>query len=376
MLPPKPLLDGLLATARYGCSSLLLSQSSGGNNSVKSANDDLLWVKASGINLAEMNDGNGIVAVRNSTLRSLVRESAPSVGDRRARHEESVRRTQAAALDPSQGRPSLETAFHALFPETFVLHLHPVYTNAFACMRDGRAALESIAPAPFAWVPYVAPGQELAVELDRAVSAITHGRSASPAVVLQNHGFIAPGASPDDCIALTGRFLEASERFFGPLAADLYSAEAPSQELQSAASRIERHIASLAAEGRTVRPARFSAYREFCRDPRLASQPGPLVPDDVVYSGYGLRLTSLDAALAALQTVPDKAAIALEGLGVVLIARNERLAVAMEETLLAHVLVRMLIARRGVPSPLPATEIDYLQGMESEKYRIKVTSKA
>ena len=69
-------------------------------------------------------------------------------------------------------------------------------------------------------------------------------------------------------------------------------------------------------------------------------------------------------------------AIAVEGTGVVLIARNERLVTAMEETLLAHVLIRMLITRRGKVRTLPKSEVDYLKSMESEKYRIKVTSKA
>jgi hypothetical protein len=41
----------------------------------------------------------------------------------------------------------------------------------------------------------------------------------------------------------------------------------------------------------------------------------------------------------------------------------------MEENLLAHVLVRQLIARRGAALALPPEEIDYLAEMESEKYR-------
>ena len=115
--PPPELMSELLKSSRYGASSLLLSQSSGGNTSVKSAEADLLWVKASGISLAEVNEQSGFVAVRYSALRRLVQAGTPSVGDRRGRHEECVRLTQEAALDPRQGRPSLEATFHALFPE-------------------------------------------------------------------------------------------------------------------------------------------------------------------------------------------------------------------------------------------------------------------
>ena len=41
----------------------------------------------------------------------------------------------------------------------------------------------------------------------------------------------------------------------------------------------------------------------------------------------------------------------------------------MEENLLAHVLIRRLIARRGLARSLPPAEVSYLLSMESEKYR-------
>jgi hypothetical protein len=46
----------------------------------------------------------------------------------------------------------------------------------------------------------------------------------------------------------------------------------------------------------------------------------------------------------------------------------------MEENLLAHVLVRRLIARRGEARPLAEGEVGYLLGMEAEKYRQAVAA--
>ena len=51
-----------------------------------------------------------------------------------------------------------------------------------------------------------------------------------------------------------------------------------------------------------------------------------------------------------------------------------RAAMMREEQLLAHVLVRLLIARRGRPRYLPADEIGRLSTMEAERYRRAVAA--
>jgi hypothetical protein len=112
------------------------------------------------------------------------------------------------------------------------------------------------------------------------------------------------------------------------------------------------------------------------REPEHWLTAGALVPDDVVYCGP--RVWAAEAAdepadwLAAL---PDEArsqgrlAVAVRGQGVVLAGPNLAYLEAMEDSLLAHVLIRRLIARRGEPLTLPAAEVEYLHTMEHEHYR-------
>jgi hypothetical protein len=66
--------------------------------------------------------------------------------------------------------------------------------------------------------------------------------------------------------------------------------------------------------------------------------------------------------------------VAVSGLGVILVGPHDKVLDAMDENLLAHVLTRQLIARRGLARVLPPGEINYLRSMESEKYRLAVTA--
>src|ERR1051326_6926784 len=108
MQMPSQLASDLLATAMYGGNSLLLVQASGGNNSVKSSADDLIWIKASGRRLAEVSTKQGIASLRLSALKELVvqdcAKSKPhNAQARRIFHEAAGKRIQTASLNPGNG---------------------------------------------------------------------------------------------------------------------------------------------------------------------------------------------------------------------------------------------------------------------------------
>ena len=83
-----------------------------------------------------------------------------------------------------------------------------------------------------------------------------------------------------------------------------------------------------------------------------------------------IHLASIGAlGHAFLEEVAGRLVVAVAGQGVVLAGPSEAFVAAMEETLLAHVLVRRLIARRGEAVTLPRAECAALAGMEAEKHR-------
>ncbi len=293
------------------------------------------------------------------------------------RHARLIQRTNEAALDPAQGRPSLEAGFHALLGDV-VLHLHPVYLNAFACMEDGAELLNQVCPVPCAWVKYCAPGPELAAGVDRAIRGFDVGDK-TVCVALENHGFIASGRTAEEVLKVTGAFLSAGRRSFGDLDTDLLRPRSCPEPLNQAAAGLRSLVQKRWKNDQyIVRPARFAAFDVFAREEHLWSRPGPLVPDDVVFAGKSISISDARCVKDVVEEFaepPARFTLVLKGLGALLLANNEGLAAAMEETLLAHILIRILVARRGRVRPLPPAEVEYLQKMESEMYRIMVTSK-
>jgi hypothetical protein len=65
--------------------------------------------------------------------------------------------------------------------------------------------------------------------------------------------------------------------------------------------------------------------------------------------------------------VPDK--------GILFAAESEGLLDAMEEAALAHMLISLLISRKGAPQPMAAEDIQAIVAMESEKYRRAVAAR-
>jgi rhamnose utilization protein RhaD (predicted bifunctional aldolase and dehydrogenase) len=367
----------LLAISGYAGGNLCLAQGGGGNTSVKAADGGWIWIKASGFRLAELRAGHGYLAVDLPALLNVLRDPALRALPPAAAHLEAERRVQAAVLDRAAPRPSLETTFHAGLGRV-VLHTHPVYANAFTCMAGGQALLADATGGASAWVPYAAPGYALGMAVDDVRARPGAGYSGGRALVwLENHGVIASGETAEAVIALTEAACRLGERVFGALPAEALATAAPPAGLAAWAEALAVVLrARPEAAPAVVRPARYSALNAAAADPPRWLSAGPLVPDDVVYAGRQVwAAPHAQPAAAWLEAAGGAAAlgsrwaVAVTGLGVVLAAPSERYAAAMEENLLAHVLVRRLIARRGAAQSLPAAEVDYLVNMESEAYR-------
>ena len=155
----------------------LLVQGAGGNTSIKI--DQQMWIKASGTLLADALARDIFVAVDPK----LAIAELEGAGDGSCR---------SALIDPSAGlRPSIETTFHAMFPETYVFHFHSVATICHAITVQGRALLkEKLAGLEWVEVPYRKPG----IPLTRAIRDAVDGRRVQ-VVVLHNHGVIILGES-------------------------------------------------------------------------------------------------------------------------------------------------------------------------------------
>ncbi|MEM8572284.1 MAG: class II aldolase/adducin family protein [Pseudomonadota bacterium] len=149
-------------------------QGPGGNTSIK--NGDVMWIKASGTELAEADTKDIFVAVDLHKARAEVEGE----GDGSCR---------ATVLDTTHGlRPSIETTFHAILDWPVVAHTHSIATLAHGVATEGISVLEKkLRGLPFVIIPYAKPGLPLTRKILAAAQPDTR------IFVLCNHGLICGG---------------------------------------------------------------------------------------------------------------------------------------------------------------------------------------
>lgn len=193
-----------------------------GNTSARNT-DETFLVKASGSNLATLSP-TGVTECRFSDLADLLKQKKLS-------DQEIDDALLAARVDPNAKKPSVEAVFHAFLLTlpgvNFVGHTHPVTVNQILCSKFGNifakrrtfpdeivcCGVESV------FVPYTDPGLKLAQAIQKGVIEYIDRLSRAPRVILlENHGFIALGATPEAVLAATLMGAKAAEIFVGAAA--------------------------------------------------------------------------------------------------------------------------------------------------------------
>ena len=193
-----------------------------GNTSAR-VSDQTFLVKASGSNLGGLTAA-GLTECRFDGLLPLL--DAKKMSD--AEIDEAL---LASRVDAKAKKPSVEGIFHAylltLAGVNFVGHTHPVAVNQLLCSKFARTfaqrrtfpdeivccGVESV------FVPYTDPGLKLAQAMRAAVVAYIKRLARPPRVILlENHGFIGLGATPEAVLAATLMGAKAAEIFSGAAA--------------------------------------------------------------------------------------------------------------------------------------------------------------
>jgi rhamnose utilization protein RhaD (predicted bifunctional aldolase and dehydrogenase) len=193
-----------------------------GNTSLRVGETTFL-VKASGSNLATLSP-LGVTECRFSGLAPLLeRKTLPDAAVDQALF--------AARVDPEAKKPSVEAIFHAYLltlPGVNVVgHTHPVAVNQLLCTPHGRTFArrrlfpdEVVCCGPESvFVPYLDPGLKLAQGIRVAVIAYIKRLARPPRIILlENHGLIALGPTPESVLGATLMAVKAAEIFTGAAA--------------------------------------------------------------------------------------------------------------------------------------------------------------
>ena len=156
----------------------------GGNTSMKT--DQTLYVKGSGTSLATITE-EGFVVMSRRRLGEIWRKKYP---EKQAEREAAVLEDMMAARLPGEEakRPSVETLLHDLFPQKYVLHIHPSRVNALTSSAEGAEGVKKLFP-DAVWVDECEPGYVLASKCREKLAEFRRENDRDANVVfLQNHG--------------------------------------------------------------------------------------------------------------------------------------------------------------------------------------------
>lgn len=216
-----------------------------GNTSARNS-DETFLVKASGSNLATLS-ASGVTECRFADLGELLKQKKLS-------DEEIDEALLAARVDPAAKKPSVEAVFHAFLLTlpgvNFVGHTHPVTVNQILCTKFGKMFAERrtfpdeivCCGVESVFVPYTDPGLKLAQAIQKGVVEYIDRLSRAPRVILlENHGFIALGATPESVLAATLMGSKAAEIFVGAAAIGGSPQFLSSKQVERIAGRPDEH---------------------------------------------------------------------------------------------------------------------------------------
>lgn len=377
-------IDNLIYISRFYGGDTEIVQAGGGNTSFK--NNGKIWIKLSGRKLRNINDRNNFIELdlnkikailNDETLLTLPDSSRDAVIEKSLLFSENVKVAR---------RCSIEIFLHVLMEDKFVVHTHPVYTNAMTCSLGGKEIASFLfKESEFIWVPYRKPGYHLGLAL--LTAAIEHRRkfNCRPRIVfLQNHGLVISGSDIDSIIMLTDKVRSLLHEYFGEYK-EVESAPMDNNISEDLFFRLNKVFRSMFPE------KHYDSFVSQCpyinllsSDSRLfaLTLKGALYPDHVVYCGIRPLILDqkddepaiekkLSEFMGKKRFLPKYAVIPRSG--VCIIGANNTELNNIEEMLNAHVKTLILLLRKGQPVFLANKECEYLSQWEAEKYRQRET---
>lgn len=178
---------------KYGSDTELVL-AGGGNTSAKDG--DTMYIKGSGTSLSTIT-ADGFVKMDRSKLAAMFEKSYPETDTER--EAEALADLMAARMAGEENkRPSVETTLHSLFPQTFVLHLHPALVNGLTCALDGEKIANELFGNDMLWIGLCRPGYVLAKLCSDRMKEYKaeYGKNVN-ILLLQNHGIFVAADTVD-----------------------------------------------------------------------------------------------------------------------------------------------------------------------------------
>jgi rhamnose utilization protein RhaD (predicted bifunctional aldolase and dehydrogenase) len=248
----------------------------GGNTSFKQ--DEVLFVKASGSDLARVDDGMFCALPLTAARRLLEREGLTNA--------EMMTLLASCMVQRSDRRPSIETLMHAILPYRYVEHTHADSVLAVINTANARRIAATVYGDLAPLVPYRHSG----VELARACTDALQEKATAQTIglLLQFHGVVAFGDTAQASygnmirlVTLAEDYLKANHAWH--LSVDNRFAGAPQRPVPAT---FRGAVARFAGLPLAVHPIQEPLARAFARrdDLPVLSQHGPSTPQHAVHT--------------------------------------------------------------------------------------------
>src|SRR4030042_1642306 len=128
-----PEIKNLIEISRYYGKNSEYAIAGGGNTSYK--NKDFIWIKASGVSLASVNESSFVKLSRDKLKRIVSAIYSAKPMEREAQVKDDL---MGAVAGNQPGRPSVETSMHEAIRYPYVVHTHPTRVNGLLCARHSK----------------------------------------------------------------------------------------------------------------------------------------------------------------------------------------------------------------------------------------------
>lgn len=356
----------------------------GGNTSFKDA--QFLYVKGSGTSLADIKPEDFVVMERDKLSAMMQRQYPASDKEREA----AALADMMAAREPSQQgkRPSVETLLHNLFPQSYVLHVHPALVNGLTCGKDGERLCKELFGNDAVWVEICKPGYVLALQCGKALEAhkAACGKEAQ-ILILQNHGIFLAADSTEEIDSLCSRVMTALKARIS--AYPDFSAVEFDRAKAAAIAPAVRMLFNQQEPSSVLFTVNAELQKLVYDEKAFAPLAKPFTPDHIVYcKAYPLFVEAkedmeeqLDLLEKSYHSFVKKhgfapKVVAVEKLGVFVCGKNMKEAYIAQSLLLDSVKIAVYSQGFGGPNPMKQEYIDFIINWEVESYRQKVSLSA
>ena len=368
-------IEALIEISRHYGSDPAYVIAGGGNTSYKDA--DHIWIKASGISLANI-DSHGFVCLSRAKLG--VMENKTYSEDPVLRELEVLSDLSHAIISTQELRPSVETSLHNLIEYTYIVHTHPTLVNAMMCARDSKKEVEKRFGNRALYVAYTDPGYILFKKLQDRIGIFRAKHGEAPKIIfLQNHGVFVGANSTDEIKAIYDSInlkIKAGKNL-----------AVPSGEVQEFTSEASRYVAKFFSE----RNIKSKAFRSKLTDHFTHSQSRyqkvsrPFTPDIIVYCKSNYLFMEKEVAGEQARLKLDQfeqlhgyfpKVILEERGGLIIVEDNDSSLQTVLEVFTNLMKISFLSENFGGPHFMTGEKIRFIDNWEVEHYRRKMDKKS